>query len=484
MNTKVQIWRKDPAKFIRDNFLTQPDESLDEWQLDVCQELSGGYKPRRRIAMKACTGPGKSAMLAWLGWWRLVCFVAPNGGHPKGAALSITADNLKDNLWAELAKWQARSGFLKEAFTWTKERIYANDFPETWFLAFRSFAKDADAEAIGRSLSGLHSVYPFVLLDETGDMPVAVGRAAEQIFTGEPKDAAVIQAGNPTSVEGLLYHTCTYARDQWAVTTITADPDDPKRTKRVDIELAREQINKYGPDNPWVMATILGKFPPGGFNALLTVDDIEKAMKAHYREPDYNYSEKRLGVDVARFGDDRTVIWPRQGLVAFKPIEMRNADSLQVAARVALAKRNWDADVLFIDGTGGYGAGVVDALRQGNLNAVEVQAAGKAADPQFFNVRAECWWRMTDWIKGGGALPNMPAIVREFTSPTFTYQNGKIRLEEKDQIKKRLGFSPDYADALAQTFFLPDRPRHVDAIMMGRLMGGPEQHRAVTERES
>src|SRR3546814_4399999 len=107
--------------------------------------------------------------VAWLGR----CLSAANGEHPKGASLSITADTLKDNLWSELAKWQARSQFLASVFTWTKEKIYANEHPETWFLSARSFAKDANPEAIGRALSGLHSQFPFILLDETGDMPLS-----------------------------------------------------------------------------------------------------------------------------------------------------------------------------------------------------------------------------------------------------------------------------------------------------------------------
>lgn len=243
----VRRWREDPVSFVVDNFGIEPDA----WQRDMLATLGGAEpNPRRRIAMKACTGPGKSAVLAWSGWHRLACF-ASKGEHPKGAALSITADNLKDNLWAELSKWQSRSPFLSAAFTWTKEKIYANDHPETWFLSARSYAKDANAEAIGRALSGLHSQFPFVLLDETGDMPVAVGKAAQQIFTGMPTDAAFIQAGNPTSSDGLLYESCNSGA--FTVITITADPDDPKRTPRVDIDHARDMIKAYGRDNPWVI---------------------------------------------------------------------------------------------------------------------------------------------------------------------------------------------------------------------------------------
>lgn len=453
---RIQAWRKSALLFVQDNF---KPETIDEWQREALELASAG-DPRLRVVLRACTGPGKTVVLSWLGWWRLSCF-AERGEHPKGAALSVTFENLKANLWPELSKWQQRSAFLTAAFTWTKELIYANDHPSTWFLSARSFARDADAEAIGRALSGLHSLYPFVLLDETGDMPVAVVRAAEQIFTGAPRQAAIFAAGNPTSTDGLLYHLCTQVREQWKLITITADPDDPRRTPRVDIELAREQIRLYGRDNPWVMATILGKFPPGGFNALLTLDEVELSMSRVLRVEAYDWSQRRLGVDQARFGDDRTVIFPRQGLMALMPIEMRGANSLEVAARVVLAKSRWHSDMELFDGTGGWASGSVDSMRQAGHSPLEVNAAGQAQDAGYFNARSEMWFRMADWIKKGGCLPRVPGLARELTSPQYTFQDGKFRLEEKAQIKKRLGFSPDLADALAQTFYLPDMPRTV-----------------------
>lgn len=437
---------------MRENFGVEPDE----WQRDMLLSAGGQYQPRRRIGMKACTGPGKTAGLAWLGWHRLSCFGTP-GNHPKGAALSITADNLKDNLWPELSKWQQRSPYLKGAFTWTKTSIYANDHPETWFLSSRSFAKDADSDAIGRALSGLHSDFPFVLLDEIGDMPIQVLLAAEQIFS-TTIDALIAAAGNPTSTTGLLYHIFTAARSQWALTTITADPDDVKRTPRVSIENAREQIAKWGRDNPWVMATILGLFPSSGFNVLLGVTEVELAFKRPVKEADYEWVQKRIGCDVARFGDDSTVLAPRQGLRAFNMIVMRGQNNMQVAARLKVGKTKFGSELEFVDGTGGNGVGVIDAMNTMGTGCVEVQFSGKAQDPMFFNARTEMWWRMAEWVKKGGMLPNDPDLVRELTSPTYSYQGGKIRLEEKDQIKKRLGFSPDKGDALACTFYIPDVP--------------------------
>lgn len=471
---RIALWRKSVKQFVLDNFLTNPDDKLDAWQDEGLDAAVNGDRRRLRLCLKACTGPGKSAVLAWLGWWRLGCFAAP-GEHPKGAALSITADNLRDNLWAELAKWQQRSAFLREAFTWTKERVYCNDHPETWFLSFRSFAKDADAEAIGRALSGLHSKFPFLLLDETGDMPIAVGRAAEQIFTGNPIDAGIYQAGNPTSIDGLLYQSCTHLRSQWHVITITADPDDPKRTSRVDVELAREQIRLYGRDNPWVKATILGEFPEAGFNSLLSLADVEAAMNRHLKAPDYAYAQKRIGVDVARFGDDRTVLFPRQGLVAHKPVVMRNADSQKVAARVAMGKAKFGSELELVDDTGGYGAGVIDALNVAGHTPVGINFSSKAMDDRYYNIRAEMAFRMAEWVKHGGALPHDPELLRELVALTYTFHKGRFMLEEKEQMKKRLGFSPDKADALMLTFALPDMPKSAAAMLAehGILVDGP-----------
>lgn len=470
---RIRRWRTDPVQFVRDNFGVEPDL----WQLDALAAGGGEANPKRKLCLKACTGPGKSATLAWLGWHRLACFAA-KGEHPKGAALSITSDNLKDNLWAELSKWQSRSPFLSSAFTWTKEKIYANDHPETWFLSARSFAKDANAEAIGRALSGLHSEFPFILLDETGDMPVPVGKAALQIFTGGPKDAALIQAGNPTSTDGLLYDSCVNGAESWVIITITADPDDPKRTPRVSVAHAQEMIDTYGRDNPWVMATILGLFPPAGFRSLLGIEEVNAAMDRHYREDDYDFAARILGVDVAREGDDSSVIFPRQGLVAFKPQVMRNVKTIEGAGFVSLKEDEWQSDATFIDNTGGFGGGWIDQLQMLKRTPIGIHFASAASDGRYANKRAEMWFKMAEWVKGGGALPKIPALIAELTTPTYSFRGDRLLIEPKEEIKKRLGRSPDLADALALTFAHPvhPRPRGLLAELQGRTQG-----RAVTD---
>lgn len=452
---RIRAWRADPVQFVRECFGVEPDA----WQVDAMRALGGPPNAARQLVMKACTGPGKSATLSWMGWHRLACFAA-KGEHPKGAALSITADNLKDNLWAELSKWQARSPFLMHSFVWTKERIYARQHPETWFLSARSFAKDADAEAVGRALSGLHSQYPFILLDETGDMPTAVGRAAAQIFTGSPTDAAIIQAGNPTSTGGLLYQSCVTEADNWTVITITADPKDLKRTPRVSPEHAQKMIDTYGRDNPWVMATILGLFPPGGFNTLLGADDVDRAMARVYREDELGRdSPVILGGDVARQGDDSSVVARRRGRQAYTLRTMRIPDTVVVAQQFIQEKAKHDADAFFVDGTGGYGAGVIDSMRSLRHDVIEVQFGGRASDPRFFNKRSEMYFELAEWVKAGGALPNDKELKEELCATQFVYQGDKFRLVEKEIIKQQLGRSPDRADALALTFAYPVAPR-------------------------
>ena len=459
--SRIQEWRRDPVKFAVDVFGIEPDP----WQVDAMRALGGDYNPARRLCMKACTGPGKSATLAWMGWHRLLCFAA-KGEHPKGAALSVTADNLKDNLWAELSKWQQRSPLLKAAFTWTKEKIYANDHPETWFLSARSFAKDANAEAVGRALSGLHSQFPFILLDETGDMPVAVGRAANQIFTGNPRDAAIIQAGNPTSTSGLLYESCTKASDSWSIITITADPDDPKRTPRVSVEHAEEMIRTYGRDNPWVMATILGLFPPTGFNALLGPDDIDAAVKRSYRQEDISSAPTVLGCDVARQGDDASAIAMRRGRVAAPIRTLRIPDTMVLADQFIREANEKSADAVFVDETGGYGAGVVDAMRMRGYPCIGIQFGARASDYRYFNKRSEMYFLLAEWVKSGGQLPDDRELKEELCATTFVYQGDKFRIVEKALIKDQIGRSPDKADALALTFAGPVIKRsHVESMI-------------------
>ena len=454
---KLRVWRFDAVQFVKDNFGVIPDP----WQEDVLIN----YVKHNRIAMKACKGPGKTCVLAWMAWHFMACYP-----HAKAAAVSITRDNLADGLWSEMSKWQKKSKFLTSQFIWTKTEIYQKDNQATWFMSARSFAKGASAEQQADALAGLHADYIAFFLDESGGIPEAVMAAAEAALAndhgGPGTRAVLVQAGNPTHLSGPLYRACTRERHLWYVMEITSDPDNPKRTPRVSVKWAKEQIEKYGRDNPWVLVNVFGQFPPNSLNTLLGVDEVTAAMN---RDPEINEAIcRKFGVDVARFGDDRSVIFPRQGLVAFKPIEMRNFRTNEVAARVMVANSKWPVEGIYVDNTGGYGGGVCDSLIQAGVSPYPVEASGKAEDARYYNRRAESWFRMAEWIKAGGALPNIPDLVGELTVPQYTFLNGKFIIQPKDQIKTELGRSPDYADALALTFAVADFPRYTETeLFMG-----------------
>jgi hypothetical protein len=303
------------------------------------------------------------------------------------------------------------------------------------------------------------------LVDESGAIPTTVLRAAEQALS-ECAFGKIAQAGNPISLEGMLHAAATKLRHQWHIIRVTRDPDDPNRSRRSPDgdEWARQQIATYGRDNPWVKSYILGEFPPQSINALLGIEDVEAAIARTLQPAAYEWSQKRLGIDVARYGDDRTVLFQRQGLSARQlPVVLRHERTSAVSvdiANVAMAHAaQFGIEQMFADATGGWAAGAVDVLRANGQSPIEVQFAAPAIDPRFKNRRAEIWWLMAEWVKRGGALPNVPDLVAELTTPTYTFVGGKLQLEDKAQVKQRLGRSPDLADALALTFGLPDMPR-------------------------
>jgi hypothetical protein len=167
-----------------------------------------------------------------------------------------------------------------------------------------------------------------------------------------------------------------------------------------------------------------------------------------------DHAPRVLGVDPARFGDDRSVIFPRQGLQAFDPITFQGVDNMQLAARVAEKISSWEPDAVFIDA--GAGSGVIDRLRQLGHDVIEVPFGGKASDPAFLNKRAEMWFAMRDWLRSGGAIPDQVVLKQDLGAPTYWFDAaGRKVLEPKDEIKKRIQRSPDYADALALTFAHP-----------------------------
>ena len=227
-------------------------------------------------------------------------------------------------------------------------------------------------------------------------------------------------------------------------------------------ELARIQTET--PENLF-RQEYLCDFTASRTDVLIPIDLVLAAQKRFYNEYELRGAPKILGVDPARFGDDRSVIIRRQGLQAFAPRVLAKLDNVQLAGLVAQEIKDFRPDAVFVDA--GQGAGVIDVLRSLGYEVTEVPFGGASLQAgRYRNKRAELWGEMAEWIRHGGALPEQETpLANELASAVYDFDEaGKMRLEAKDKIKARLGKSPDLADALALTFAAPVASREQRSI--------------------
>jgi hypothetical protein len=462
----IERWLRAPSLMAREAYDPPPDREV--WQEEGWDALV--TDPRHADA--ACKGPGKSTKLSIGGLWILGCHE-----NAQGEALAITAANLKDNLWKELGLWYGRSEFLKTLFRYGPERITSRLSPGTWFLAARSYAQDANPQEQAHALSGLHAAHSFYLLDEIGDMSPAVIDAAKGIFSVKGQHCWILAAGNRSTQRGALHYIETEdsapdenGRPYWRITTITGDPDDPKRSKRIDIENARREIAAHGRDDPWVMVNILGLYPPQAHDQLIALNAIIAAQARDLRAGEYLGDARVWGIDPAyseRSGADEAVLCRRQGPLCRPAITWHGLDGPQLAAQVAMRideaiKAKEPPDVIFCD-KGGVGASCYDHLKLlgwGHL-LVGVDFGGNADDgARYYDKRTEMWVAMRDWVQSpSSCLPADPMLKKELLSPRYGQavkgHQTLVKLEAKKDMKARGVHSPNRADALALTFAGP-----------------------------
>jgi len=206
----------------------------------------------------------------------------------------------------------------------------------------------------------------------------------------------------------------------------------------------------------------LCSFEAAGDAQLISVGDVIEAVGRTYKPADLAHSPRILAVDPARYGSDSSAIVKRQGLGILDPIVLKDVDQMGLAARVAFEINDWRPDAVFIDA--GMGVGVIDRLRQLGHSVVEVPFGSKALkSSKFVNRRSEMWYLMREWLKSGGSIPDDLRLRRELATPTYSFDaQGRVKLEGKDDIKKRLpdAGSPDVADALCLTFAAPVAATH------------------------
>ena len=402
-----------------------------------------------------------TALLNFIGWHFFLCFY-----QPKIAALSISEAHLKANLWAELQMWGAKSELVKRS-VWLgqSQRIALRGHESYSFIDARAYPKSADETQQASALAGLHADNTGFLIDEAGSIPDAVLATADAaLSTGDSDDKRkrLVVTGNPEQPKGLIYRAYLGQSEQdWKVYTISADPDlpDSERAENVSRKWAQEQINTYGRDHPWVKVNVLAEYPETSADMLISEMEIDAAMKREISLKEVRDAQVRLGLDVARGGADSNIYARRQGLIAF-PMEETSSDEdgPTHASRISYMWREHRIERVYVDDTGGYGSTVIDScMRYPEIDVTGIKFNSNAQDKKrYANKRTENWVRMRDWIRRGGKLPNDPKLKEDLLAPLLFFHGGVLKLESKEQIRKRLGRSPDRADALSETFNDPE----------------------------
>jgi hypothetical protein len=443
----------------------------DAWQRAVLCEIRDGLKAGKdpiQTAVASGHGVGKSTLVAWLILWTLATHE-----DAKAIVTANTEIQLRTKTWPELSHWY-NLFIARHWFIMTATSIYSSDprHERTWRADAIPWSENRT-----ESFAGLHNQGRRVALffDEASAIPDVIWETASGALTD--KDTEIIWGafGNPTRNTGRFRECFGRFRHRWRTHQI-----DSRTAKLTNKEQIAQWIADYGEDSDFVRVRVRGVFPRAGSMQFISSELAEEA--ARREDPETTLMDALvMGVDVARFGDDETVIQLRRGRDgrSIPTIRLRGADTMTVAARVAEAYQEHRPDAIFIDG-GGPGAGVVDRLRMLRYPVIEIQfgaAPDRTRETQdgaiaYANKRAEMWGSLRDWLRHG-SIPNDPQLLADLCGVEYGYtlREGRdvIILEKKADMKKRGLSSPDWADALALTLALPVQPSDHSHAMGGRV---------------
>jgi len=297
-----------------------------------------------------------------------------------------------------------------------------------------------------------------VVLDEVADMkPEVWGEIVRPALSDRHGWACFIGTPKGMNLFYELYALGQKGTSGWGSAIYRADETGVISADELEDAQAVMSPNQYRQE-------FLCDFSASVDNVLITIDLVSRAAQRALRETDVNGAPRVIGVDVARFGDDRSAICKRWGLWCKDIRVVDNVDNMIFAGMVADEIERFRPDAVFIDS--GRGEGVIDRLRQMNYRVMEVNFGSRAADPnRWANKRTEMWDRVREWLEAGGAIPNDAALKGELAAPTYSFDAaGRKVLEPKEKLKERGFRSPDLADALALTFAAPVRPRETREI--------------------
>lgn len=456
---KIASYAKDPLGFVKFAY-EWGDGDLErsagpyKWQTEIFtlirDHLSNPatrFTPLR-IAIASGNGIGKSAFLAMLNDWAMS--TCPDC---KCLVTAGTGAQLKTKTQPELAKWY-RLSINSDWFAVKAQSITVLDpkHKDTWRTDLLPWdAQNPDA------FSGLHNKRKriLVIFDEASAIDSVIWDRVSGAMTDEETEIIWIAPGNPTNNSGR-FAEC-FGADSYRWKTYQIDSRTVEGTNKAELQ---QEVDKYGEDSDYIRWRIRGEFPRASSSQFIPGDVVSAAR--NYKAVGYETMPRILSCDVARHGDDQTVIGLRQGRKFEILKKYRGLDTAQTASQLADLIATLHPEAIIIDGDG-IGGGVVDALKMlgfktPNYNVFEFHGGSSAQDGNmYFNKRAEVWGWMRDWLTAGAQIPDDPELDRQLTGPSFDIARGKVHhgsifIEHKDDMKKRGLDSPDCADCLAMSF--------------------------------
>jgi hypothetical protein len=412
----------------------------DTWQSEHLNSLAAKLRKDPEATIREATasghGIGKTTVVAWIIWWAM-----STRPHISGVVTANTMAQLSSKTWREVALWHKRL-VNRHWFKWTATRVWHIQHPETW-----SISAVPNSQHNSEAFAGLHAKYVLLIMDEASAIPDKIWEVAEGAMT-TPR-ATWLAYGNPTQATGRFRACFDQDKKRW--TTRHVDSRTAKMTNKTELN---EWIEAYGITSDFVKVRILGQFPSAGAMQFIATGDVDRAMLGEIPYEAYCHQPVVIGVDVARYGDDQSVVIIRQGRKLHEVRRYRELNTMQLTAKIIEAMKDYGgAAVTYVDGVG-VGAGVVDRLQQLSYSVVEINGGAKAYDEvKYFNATSEQWDRMRDWIKTGDMPSGDVALRHALIGREFYFdEKERIRMERKSDMKRRGLASPDEADALAHSF--------------------------------
>jgi phage terminase large subunit len=426
----ILTYEKHPDLFVEDLLGVTPQD----WQREV---MSAVAKGQRRCSIRSGHGVGKSSCASWLMIWFLLT------RYPvKIVVTAPTASQLFDALFAECKRWiKELPTPIKSLLEMKSDRIELGSSPTEAFISARTSRSESP-----ESLAGVHADHVLLVVDEASGVPESVFEAAYGSMSG--KDATTILLGNPTRSSGYFYETHTRLRDSWWTKQVSC-LDSPL----VSPDFIQEMELKYGPQSNSMKVRVYGEFPTAEDDTLISLHAVEQASKRVVEQPEG--TPIIWGLDVARYGDDASVLCIRQGRHLIELHSWKKLSLMELAGRVLdlLHSSDETPEEILVDSIG-LGAGVLDRLRELDISArgVNVSESPAMAD-RYANLRAELWDLTKQWFTEEVQIPNDDSLIADLTAPRYSFNSsGKMIVESKAETKKRLGRSTDFADSLVLTF--------------------------------